>query len=283
MALENLAETVAHWAAGTPSVSGLTLFGSRARGATDPLASPDDRSDWDFQVISSDPGMFRERAWAESLGGATLRVYAPRMTRFGRVPKVNALFDGAEADFVIIPARTLRAAKFLVALGLHRREGSLRRALRDLAVVIRPGWKFLKGAAQWEAFYRRVVAEVDDPRLGDRDAVALANVFVCDYVWTLRKIDRGELIAAQRMLHRELAETNLRLVHELRLRRGERSFPEGRHLEQAGPVAGLPELAVSARCSGGELREGAAGAAALLRGLMAALVGGSWRWPGELG
>lgn len=283
MALENLAETVAQWAAGTPSVSGLTLFGSRARDAAGPLAPADARSDWDFQVISSDPGMFSERAWAESLGGARLRVYAPRMTRFGGVPKVNALFDGAEADFVIIPARTLRVAKVLVALGLHRREGFVRRGLRDLAVVIRPGWRFLKGARRWEAFYRRVVAEVDDPRLCDRDAVALANAFVCDYVWTLRKIDRGELIAAQRMLHRELAETNLRLVHELRLRRGEPSFPEGRHVERAGAAAGLAELAVSARCSEGELRAGAAGAAAALTALMKALVGASWGWPGELG
>ena len=150
MALENLAETLATWAAGTPSVSGLTLFGSRARNPSDPLAAPDARSDWDFQVISSDPGMFSGRAWAESLGGATLRVYAPRMTRLGGVPKVNVLFDGAEADFVIIPTRTLRAARVLVALGLHRREGFLRRGLRDLAVVIRPGWRFLKGAGQWE-------------------------------------------------------------------------------------------------------------------------------------
>jgi hypothetical protein len=33
-----------------------------------------------------------------------------------------------------------------------------------LAVVIRPGWRFLKGGREWDAFYRRVVAEVDDPR-----------------------------------------------------------------------------------------------------------------------
>ncbi len=281
--MESLAETVAQWAARTPSVSGLTLFGSRARDPSDPLAARNTRSDWDFQVISSDPGMFNGPAWAESLGGAKLRVYAPRMTRFGGVPKVNALFDGAEADFVIIPARRLRAAKVLVALGLHRREGFLRRGLRDLAVVIRPGWRFLKGAGQWEAFYRKVVAEVDDPRLGDSDAVAIANTFVCDYVWTLRKLERGELIAAQRMLHRELAETNLRLVHELRLRRGERSFPEGRRIEQAGATAGLPDLAVSARCDEGELRAGAAGAAETLRALMKSLVGGSWSWPIDTG
>jgi len=194
--------------------------------------------------------MFADRTWAESLPGAKLLVYAPRMTRFGKVPKVNALFEGAEADFVILPARTLWAAKLLVSLGFHRREGFLRRGLRDLSIVIRPGWRFLKGSEKWDAFYRRVVAEVDDARLGDAAAVNLANTFVCDYIWTVRKVDRGELIAAQRMLHRELAETNLRLLHELRLRRGERSYPEGRRIEQLTAGPGMPGIAPNARCDG---------------------------------
>jgi hypothetical protein len=37
----------------------------------------------------------------------------------------------------------------------------------------------------------------------------------------LQKLARGELAAAQHVLHRSLAETNFRLVRELRLRRGE--------------------------------------------------------------
>jgi hypothetical protein len=280
VALENLDEIVAGWAARTPSVSGLTLFGSRARSA--PSARPDARSDWDFQIISSDPAMFADRTWAESLPGAKLLVYAPRMTRFGKVPKVNAIFEGAEADFVILPARTLWAAKLLVSLGFHRREGFLRRGLRDLAIVIRPGWRFLKGSERWDAFYRRVVAEVDDARMGDAEAVNLADTFVCDYIWTVRKAERGELIAAQRMLHRELAETNLRLLHELRLRRGERSYPEGRRIEQLAAGPGMPAVAPNARCDGPDLRAAAAGAAAVLRELMNSLVGAAWRWPGSL-
>ncbi len=273
MALDNLAEIVSRWAAETPSVSGLTLFGSRAREGADP------QSDWDFQVISSRPDMFAQRAWAQALVGATLRVYAPRMTRFGGVPKVNVIFDGAEADFVIIPERALRTAKLLVALGLHRREGLLRRRLADLAIAIRPGWRFLKGARRWEALYRRVVAEVADARLDDAEARRLGDVFVCDYLWSLRKIERGELVAAQRMLHRELVETNLRLLHEVKLRRGERSFPEGRRIEQNAPAGELSSLAPGGPCEAAALRDAAARAAGALRGLMAALVGSSWRWP----
>jgi hypothetical protein len=275
----NLAEIVSAWAAKTPSVSALTLFGSRVRPGSDASAAADEGSDWDFQIISSDPRMFAGRSWADSLAGARLRVYAPRMTRFGRVPKVNALFEGAEADFVIIPAQTLRLARFLVSLGLHRREGLLRRRLRDLAIVIRPGWRFLKGREKWEGFYRRVVDEVDDARLGDAEVLGLASVFVCDYAWTLRKIGRGELVAAQRMLHFELVETNLRLFHELRLRRGERSFPDGRRIEQTAGASEASTVTLSTLCEASGLRAGAARTAASFRELMHSLVGGSWSWP----
>jgi hypothetical protein len=273
--MQDLDKILAAWAAPEASVSGLTLFGSRARGGADSA------SDWDFQVITSRPAMFRDAQWARSLPGAALRLYAPRMTRFGGVPKVNLVLDGAEADLVIIPAGPLRFARLMVALGLHRPEGPLRRRLRDLAVAVRPGWRFLKGGRRWGAFYDRVVAEVDDPRLGDQEIRRLGDTFVYDYLWTLRKISRGELVAAQRALQRELAEANLRLVHELRLRRGEPSFPEGRRAEQLmGAEAG--RFGVSARCDGRELAQEAGRCRDVFRGLMESLVGGSWRWPADV-
>lgn len=279
----NLGDIVSGWAAGTESVSGVALFGSRVRADSDLSAVADERSDWDFQIISSDPAMFGGRLWADALAGARLRVYAPRMTRFGKVPKVNAVFEGAEADFVIIPARTLQLAKIMVALGLHRREGLLRRRLRDLSIVIRPGWRFLKGHDKWDAFYRRVVAEVDDARLGDDEVRALGNAFVCDYLWTLRKVDRGELIAAQRMMHHELVETNLRLFHELKLRRAERSFPDGRRIEQIAKASEVSRMSLSVPCEAPGLRAGAQASAAVFRELMESLVAGSWKWPEGLG
>ena len=64
--------------------------------------------------------------------------------------------------------------------------------------VIRPGWRFLKGGETWDEFYKKTVADVDDPRLSDDEAKRIANIFICDYIWVARKIDRGELIAAQR-------------------------------------------------------------------------------------
>lgn len=280
--MHTLAESFADWASGRPEIEALTLFGSRARADARSAAGSDAHSDWDFQVITSEPWRFNSGEWARCLPAARLRVYAPRMTRFGGVPKVNMIFEGAEADLVVIPSRPLKAARLLVSLGLHRREGYLRRRLRDLAVTLRPGWTFLKGAQEWDAFYRRVVAEVDDPRTDDREALRLADVFICDYVWALRKIERGEWIAAQRMLHRELSETNLQLFHELRLRRGERSYPEGRRVEQLCDPAQVGRLVLASSCNERDLRAALSVASDTLRHLMKELVGPLWEWPADL-
>ena len=164
----------------------------------------------------------------------------------------------------------------------HRTSAEFVRTVQDLAVVIRPGWRFLKGADEWEPFYRKVVNEVVDPRLGDAQIMNLAEGFVCDFIWTRRKIVRGELIAAQRMLHRSLAETNLQLLHELKLRRGERSFPEGRRAELVLSRDELKLLSVEARLERASLTKSLQEAANACRSLVAALIGDAWRWP-ELG
>jgi hypothetical protein len=215
---------MAAWAAQEPAISGLVLIGSRERPKRDVVWRPDAQSDWDFQIIASRPQLFADRGWTRDLAGMDVLAYAARTARIGGVPKINVVFAGVEADFVIIPANLFLRAKPAVALGQHRRAGRLRRMLQDLAIVIRPGWRFLKGERAWGTFYHRVVAEMPDPRISDVAAVQLAEGFFCDTIWTRRKIARGELLAAQRMLHRELAETNFRLLHELRLRRGLRSF-----------------------------------------------------------
>jgi hypothetical protein len=275
---ENFAGTVAAWAAHEPSVGAVILIGSHVRAADDAVWRADAQSDWDFQIIAARPQLFADSAWTRGLAGTTLRTYAARQTRVGRVPKINALFAGAEADFVVLPQRSMRLMKLLVALGLHRRPGRVRRALQDLAIVVRPGWRFLKGAEKWEPFYRQVVAEVPDARLGDAEARGMADGFACDYVWTLRKLDRGELLAAQRMLHQSLAETNFRLLHELRLRRGERSFPEARRIERLGGPE-LGSVSVNGSLDAGSLRLAVEKSAATCRELTRGLLGEGWHSP----
>jgi hypothetical protein len=278
-AVENFDKLMADWAQRTPSVQALILIGSRARAPEDAVWRPDLQSDWDFQIISSHPQMFSDAAWLRGIPGLKLQAYAVRPARIGAVPKVNAVFSGAEADFVIIPAKVATLTKLLVWLGLHRQEGRVRRRLRDLSVVIRPGWLFLKGAGKWEAFYRQIVDEVDDLRLSNDEARQLADGFVCDYVSILRKIDRGELRAAQRLIHRDLAEINFRLLHEIRLRQGERTFPEARRIERVADPAELVAVAIDAGLDASALRTAANKSAIACRQLMDRLVGTAWRWP----
>ena len=270
---------MAAWARAHPDVQALVLIGSRQRSETDAVWKADPNSDWDFQIITRRPQLFADAAWVEQLPGVEVRAYASRVARIGGVPKVNALFAGAEADFVILPAGMMRMLRWLVALGFHRRSPKLRRGLQDLAIVIRPGWKFLHGEKTWDPFYRKVVAEVPDARLSDEGARQLAQVFACEQVWTLRKIARGELVAAQRMLHRELVETNFRLLHELKLRRGERSFPEARRIERIASEGELAGVSVSAALETDQLRAAVELSADTCERLMRALVGDSWCRP----
>src|SRR6185312_16010985 len=207
------------------------------------------------------------------------RVYVARMTRIGSVPKVNAVFAGTEVDIVVIPTPIIRRHRFLTRIGWHRRKGPVRQFLQDLAVVVRPGFRFLKDTGNWDAFYRFAVNAVTDARVSNDAAKVIADGFVCDYVWTVRKIARGEYFAAQRMLHRELMEANFRLLHELKLRRGERTFPEARRIERVAQPEELARLSTATSLEAATLSGALEKSAQACRELMRGLVGEGWAWP----
>jgi hypothetical protein len=120
---------------------------------------------------------------------------------------------------------------------------------------------------------------VPDPRLSDEAACELAECFICDYVWILRKIRRGELRTAQRTLYQELAEVNLKLLHELKQRRNEKSFTKARRIEKIASLAELDAITVDARIEAAALLAAVEKCAGTCRGLMQALMGAAWRWP----
>ncbi len=270
---------MAAWAARQSSVKALVLFGSRAREKSDPIWSPDAQSDWDFQIITSQPCKYLDALWLREVTEMKVRAYAVRTPRVGAMPKINTVLEGAEADFVILPSRVLSLAKFAANLGLHRRAGRVRRGLQDLSIVIRPGYRFLKGGETWEPFYRKVINEVPDPRLEDAEIRNLAEAFVCDYLWAIQKLERGELLAVQRVLHRELAETNFRLLHEIRLRRGQLSFPEARRIERVTVDEELSCVSVSAELKFNTLRAALESSAETLVTLVKSLLDDAWNWP----
>lgn len=268
---------VARWAENQPAIQAVVLIGSQVRpeGAAN---AADEVSDWDFQVITSAPGVFADaRALAGLVPGQQPSLYSLRPT-FGGVQRVTAHYPGIEVDFVVLGAGKLRLAKFATVLGAHHKPGSLRDGLGGLAVVIRPGHRFLKGEAAWGGFYQKVLREVPDPRLDDAAIVTLAEGFVCDVVWCERKLRRGEYLAVQRMLHQSLAETNFRLLHERRLRQGQVSHPEARRIERVVEAKELASVTIAAKPERDELAVAIDRAKITLTELMHDLVP-SWRWP----
>ncbi len=267
---------IQRWAAQEPSVRALVQIGSRVRAQTDTMLACDDFSDWDFQVVTSRPEMFADREWLRALDLGAPIAYVARLGRLGTATKVAIALRGGEIDLVILPAARLRQAKWLVRLGLATRLPAVRHALGGMAIVLRGGHVVRHGGAEWGGFFRRVATEFPVPRLSDADAQGLAEGFVCDFISTRHKIDRGEFLAAQRWLHHQLAEVNFQLLHELRQRKNELSFPDARRIERVFPDWRLVQVDAAPQAE--SLREATDKAAATLSALMKELVP-EWRWP----
>lgn len=267
------------WAGRERSVAALVLFGSRERDPADAVWRPDAVSDWDLQAISRDTLRFATPAWTRGLGAGEPRLYVKRRSIFATGFRVDAVFDGPQINLLVFPAAELRLFRCLMALGVHRCQGWVRHALAQFAHLVRPGWRFLKDAGGWERMYRRALAEIPDPRLSDEKVIGMADGFVSDHRWACQKLARGELLAAQRMLHQELAETNFWLLYECRLRSGERAFERARRLERTATAEELACVRVSAVCEPAALAAALEASAEGCRRLMRRLVGERWAWP----
>jgi hypothetical protein len=135
----------------------------------------------------------------------------------------------------------------------------------------------VKGEQSWGHFLEKLVADFPAPRLSNGEVCAEAEGYVCDWLSTRHKIERGEFLAAQRWLHHQLAETNFRLLHELRQRRGQLTLPDARRLENLVESPAL--VAVTAIPTRESLIGATDKSAATFRELMQSLVGDAWRWP----
>jgi len=269
---------IAAWLESERTVEAAVLFGSSARA----MSTAGGRSDLDLHVVAKEPARLEQVDWGSVIPGAGFCLQAVRPAT-GGVRKVTALFAAGEIDLVLVPAGRLRLGRLAVRCGLHRRRGGLRVALNEIATCMQSGYRFLKGEKEWGAFYTRIVAEMPGVRLGDAEAVALANVFLCDLCWIFQKLERGELSAAQHLLHRSLAETNFRLIRELRLRRGQPvlSFGLGRRVETILAPEELSWVQVDARLRREDLGRAAWAAFRGFRALMGELVP-AWQAPAGL-
>jgi hypothetical protein len=260
------------WADQESNVKVVTLFGSHARGEATAA------SDVDLQVVTSRPMAFETSDWARGLGGCSLRSYAVRPAT-GGVRKATGLFGEGEIDLVIVPWSKLRLARLCVSLGLHRRVPALQRALGPMVIILRPGHRVLRGGPKWSGFYRQAIADVPDPRLSDEEARGLAETAYVDAVWISKKARQGELLAAQRWLHRTPAEVNFRLLNEWRLRRGVPPCFDARRAEQVLTEEERTLISINSKLETDELFEAARRSIASTRRLVRELTGSEPQWP----
>ncbi len=273
-----LLDSLREWMKDQADVRVAAVFGSHARSLSGEGQPADPWSDVDLQIVTTRPGRYRDRAWTAQLPGQELHAYAVRPV-FGGVQKVTALFSGGEADFVIIPYRRLWLGRLAFNLGLHKRVPSIRRGLGEFALVMSFGQKVLKGGPGWQRFYTRAVKEVPLAHLTDEEAVALGEGAYVDATSILGKLARGEYVAVQRWLHRSLIETNFRIMHELRVRQGLVSYPDGRRVEQLLSAAELATVRFEVGLDEPSLRAAIFASLAGTRSLLTELTGKAPTWP----
>ena len=219
------ASSLSDWAHAQADIRALVQIGSRVQEG----AGADSWSDYDYQLITSRPGSYRDGSFSAKLGPCW--AYGSRMA-FGNALKVTAVFDGAlEADFVV-----LRHIEVLIAVTALRWPQTARlwpralaRGVADLRGVVGSGWRMIKGGAVWERRYSRI-SYASNP-LSEDEYRQWCGEFWSQLVWVAKKVGRGEYRAAQRGVHQDLVENALRMLEQEALLGGLKAFPRGRRAE----------------------------------------------------
>jgi hypothetical protein len=248
----DLLASLSSWLRDEAAVKAAVLFGSRARQFGLSTAA-DEWSDIDLHVITAATTKISEVNWKKALPQHHYIFHTHRPAT-GGVTKLTVLFSEGEVDFVLIPRNKMRIAALAMTLGLHVWFGGLRAALNNMATIMSGGYYFIKGENKWKHFYERVVTQMPGVRITDSEASNIASNFICDLLWIFQKLERGELVAAQRHLHKSLAESNIVLLHELRLRQNLPTFQQARRVERLLTPPELKIVQVDAVLDVGRLR-----------------------------
>ncbi len=244
MSSDHFATRFIDWALASPTVHALIQIGSRCRPAGTP-GGPDEFSDWDFQIVTSDAAALTAPGGLSAIGVGEPLVFTARPGRLGSVTKITALFADGLLDIVLIPLDRVQA---LFAFGTQdrRTENRPARDLAEIALIYRGGYRFLKDTLKAEPTVSKLIAASPAPRLDDTAVVNLAQAFLCDAYAVRAQLRRGELRASQRFLHAQLAETNFALLHELMLRTGRTAFPDARRIEILAPEEWVRAVTIDA-------------------------------------
>lgn len=219
------------WLREADYIRSAVLFGSSARQSCGGTSTTASFADIDFHVIVRRPRCLRDLNWSHAMPKSDfcMAVWRPAS---GGVKKCTAVFSSGQIDLVVVPELLMYMVRVGMILGLHRRDGRLRAALNEMAVCLHGGYRFVRGERSWGKVYS-AVAGLPGPRLSDEEIEVRANAALADILWVLQKLESGEVVAAQFVLHSRIVDATLRLLRELRLRESLPlpSFGLGRKLE----------------------------------------------------
>ncbi|SDS22049.1 hypothetical protein [Opitutus sp. GAS368] len=216
------------WALTLPDLEALVQIGSRVQ----PGAVVDAWSDWDYQLITRDPGRYHNHDWPRQIAPCW-SVHLERTPR--GVMKLSAVFAGGwEVDFVLLPAWQMklacRAMRHPGAQGWFPQ--ALLRGVHNLRLVAGPGHRVVLGGPAWERRYAALAIPWPVPGFIVEDFRYHTAAFWRHAVWVAKKILRGELHAALRWSHVELREHTYALLAEEARLAGRTPRPEARKAEQ---------------------------------------------------
>ncbi len=221
-------DRIVEWAKRQSDVEALVLAGSRA------LASgkPDRWSDWDFHLVSSQPGRYYGTQWLKEIAP----VWCAHSERTPRgVIKVSAVFeDGLEADFVPLAAWQMKLVYWSMRRpGLKKlMPARLRRGIVETrAFLLGSGYRVLVGGESWEQ--RLEATQVDWPaRAMNADEYSKhIAAFWQKSVWICKKIARPEPRSAMHWMHMLIVEHVYALLAEEARVAGRVPRPEARKAE----------------------------------------------------
>jgi hypothetical protein len=228
MTAEEFEARLVAWARAQPGITALLQIGSRVQ----PGAVVDAWSDWDYQLVTSDPAHFEHTGWPAQIAPC----WAVQLERTPRgVMKVSAIFAGGwEADFVLLPIWSMKLVYWAMAHpGLRSLyPAALRQGVTRTRVWQQPGCRVVVGGVAWEKRLAALAGPWPEQEFSADDFRFHAAGFWRHAVWAAKKIRRGEVRAALRALHLELREHTYALLAEEARLAGRAPRAEARQAER---------------------------------------------------
>jgi hypothetical protein len=221
-------ERIVSWAKGRADLEALVQIGSRVQ----PGAQVDEWSDWDYQLISTNPRQYLLRGWLSQIAPC----WSSHVEGTERgVQKVSAVFSpGFEVDFVPLAAWQMK----LVYAGMKRPSwmrlypSVLLQGIANTQLVVQPGYRVILGGEEWERRLEALGVAWPKRLFGDTDFEFHTRAYWRHAVWATKKAARGEVRAALRWHQVESTEHLWILLAEEARIAGRPARPEARKAEQ---------------------------------------------------